>query len=359
MLELLNLFGIGQCGCRVGKEFAKVGFNCNFINSDVVDMRGFDVTPDRILMLADTGSGRSPQKGRTILENNFEKFTKFMDKNLDPKSINTLIVGLGGGTGGGMALPALQYIKQKGFKAGLIATLPPKMCGMLDMDNAMRGLRELKDVDVDLYLLIDNDYLMTRVGLSTDWWQKINYYILTKIISIFDITRSDKLSQVGIGSIDKGEISRILQYGKGLLDIREAYFNLPEDVNLSDDELKLRLFEPDFIAGYNYRDTLFYLTNVDVPRKGGYTEFASRIFNISKATYGSALARIGMFNDPLLEKVARVTMISTGLKLPKVLRSKIRNLQRDADRHDAKKGKKDITDFSSMRKIRIDDDFAL
>lgn len=360
MLELFNIIALGQCGCRIAKEFNRVGFNACYINSDTVDMRDFNVPKEKVLMLETSGSGRSPAKGRAILEENFSQFTEFLDKNLDPHNLNVLIIGLGGGTGGGMALPTIEYIKNKGYRVGLIATLPPKLSGMLDLDNAMRGLKELKSANLNMFILIDNDLLIDRVGLSQEWWQKINYYILTKVAVMFDLLRDNKSSQSGIGSIDKGELSRILQYGRGLLDVRDIYFNVPDDLNLDDDALKKKLFEPSLVGGYNYKDALFYLVSVDVPKKSGYTEFASRIFSITKNTFGSSLARVGMFNDPLLDKVIRVTMIVAGLKLPKVLRSKLNNLKRDSDRHEVKKNKEDSLDFSSIDGIDVaNDDFDL
>jgi len=359
MLEMFNIIALGQCGCRIAKEFNRIGFKACYINSDAVDMRDFNVPSDKILMLGTTGSGRSPHKGRQILEKSFDKFAKFMDANIDKDNMNVFIIGLGGGTGGGMILPAIEYAKSKDVKVGVIATLPPKMAGMLDMDNAMRGLKELKNLTLNMFILADNDYLIEKVGLSTDWWQKINYHILTKVATAFDLLRENKSSQSGVGSIDKGELARILQYGKGLLDIRDVYFNLPEDLSLPDDEIKKKLFEPALVSGYTYKDTLFYLISVDTPKKSGYTEFASKIFNITKNTYGSSLARVGMFNDPVLDRVLRVTMISAGLKLPKVLRSKINNLKRDSDRHEVKKNKEESTDFSPMNDIKIDDDFDI
>ena len=359
MLEMFNIIALGQCGCRIAKEFNRIGFRACYINSDSVDMRDFNVPADKILMLGTTGSGRSPHKGRQILEKSFDRFAKFMDANLDKDNMNVFIIGLGGGTGGGMILPAIEYAKSKDVKIGVIATLPPKMTGMLDMDNAMHGLKVLKDIPLNMFILVDNEYLIEKVGLSTDWWQKINYYILTKIATAFDLLRENKSSQSGVGSIDKGELSRILQYGKGLLDIRDVYFNLPEDLSLSDEDLKKKLFEPSLISGYTYKDTLFYLFSVDTPKKAGYTEFASKIFNITKGTYGSALARVGMFNDPVLDKVIRVTMMAAGLKLPKVLKSKINNLRRDSDRHEVKKNKEESLDFSPIDDVKMDDDFDI
>lgn len=359
MIELFNIIGMGQCGCRIAREFDKIGFSTCYVNSDVIDMRDFTVTKDKLLMLSTTGSGRSPAKGAAILNNNFAKFSNFMDIHLKSDAVNLFIIGLGGGTGGGMIIPALEYAKEKGMKAGVLATLPPKLSGMLDMDNAMRSLKKLRAVDMSLCILADNEFLIEKVGLSADWWQRINYFILTKVVAAFDLLRENKTSQKGIGSIDQGELSRILQYGNGLLDIRDMYFNLPDDLSIPDDVLKERLFEPALVDGYNYKDTLFYLISIDVPDKGGYTDFASRVFRITKNTFGSSLARVGMFVDPILAKSIRVTIITAGLKLPKVLRSKINNLKRDSVRHEEKKNKTDAVDFSDMDEISIDDDFDL
>ena len=359
MIDFFNIIGMGQCGCRIAREFDKIGFNTCYINSDSIDMRDFDTTSNRLLMLGTTGSGRSPLKGANILQNNFSKFSDFMDTHLKKDALNIFIIGLGGGTGGGMIAPALEYAQEKGIKAGVLATLPPKLSGMLDMDNAMRCLKKLRKMDISLFVLADNEFLIDKVGISTEWWQRINYYILSKMVAAFDLLRENKSSHKGIGSIDKGELSRILQYGKGLLDIRDIYFNLPEDLSILDADLKDRLFEPGLVNGYNYKDALFYLVNVDVPSKGGYTDFASRIFKITKTTFGSALARVGMFVDPLLENSIRVTIIAAGLKLPRVLRSKINNLKRDSIRHEEKKNKLDAVDFADMDEININDDFDL
>ena len=314
MIDLFNIIGIGQCGCRIAKEFSKIGFTTCYINSDSVDMRDFTVSDDNVLMLSTTGSGRSPIKGTAILKNNFAKFSNFMDIHLKNDAVNLFIIGLGGGTGGGMIVPALEYAQEKNIKAGVLATIPPKLSGMLDMDNAMRTLKKLRTIDMSLCILVDNEYLIEKVGLSADWWQRINYYILTKIVAAFDLLRDNKTSQKGIGSIDKGELSRILQYGNGLLDIRDIYFGLPDELSISDDDLKEKLFEPALIDGYNYKNTLFYLISIDAPEKGGYTEFASRVFRTTKNVFGSSLARVGMSADPILTKSIRVTIITAGLK---------------------------------------------
>ena len=55
MSDLFNICCLGQCGCRIGREFAKLGFTTCYINSDVVDMRDLSVPQSKILMLGETG----------------------------------------------------------------------------------------------------------------------------------------------------------------------------------------------------------------------------------------------------------------------------------------------------------------
>ena len=126
MVEFFNIIGMGQCGCRIAREFDKIGFTTCYVNSDIVDMRDFTVTNGKLLMLSTTGSGRSPVKGAAILKNNFAKFSNFMDIHLKKDAVNLFIIGLGGGTGGGMIVSAIEYVNEKGMKVGVLATLPPK-----------------------------------------------------------------------------------------------------------------------------------------------------------------------------------------------------------------------------------------
>src|SRR5271157_1018989 len=211
MTNLFNIFCLGQCGSRIGIEFHKIGLNTFYINSDSIDMRGLDVPTNKKLMLDTTGSGGDPAKGRAILEKNFSKFTEFMKDKLDNRHLNIFVLGLGGGTGGGIVVPVVEYAINNGFKVGVLATLPSKAGRMLPMDNAMRTLKVLKELDLRMFILADNEYLTNKVGISAVWWQKINYYILSKLAAAFDVIRDGKISQSGIGSIDKAEVIRILQ----------------------------------------------------------------------------------------------------------------------------------------------------
>lgn len=356
--DVMQIIGAGQCGTRIGMEFEKLGINTLYINSDELDVRGTLISPSRMLLLETTGTGGSPTKGKEMLEKNWDSFTEFMSKNIDRSKMIFVIAGGGGGTGGGIITPLIEYLNSIGVKVGLLFTLPPKMLGILASDNALKTLKLLKDQKVNLFLLADNEFLINRVGLSNVWWEKVNQYIVSEVTSSFELLRPGKLTQSGIGSIDKGEIMRILQYGNGMTDMRTLYFD-SEDLEIEDKELTRKLFEATLVEGYQYKTTLAYLVGIDVPKKKNYTNDAKRIFDLVKKVSGSAISRVGMFVDPMLSDAMRVTMINAGLKLPRILQSRVNNLKRDEQRFVEKKNKEDVLDISELEEGILDDEFDI
>lgn len=357
--DSVQLTGLGMCGSRIALEFQKLGYRTTYYNSDIVDVRGSGINEKDLLLVSGTGSGGSPLKGREILDDHMTEFKKFLLSKMEEGKMQIFLAGLGGGTGGSSIIPAVEIARESGHRVGVLVTLPPKMLGMLAMDNAMKTLKQLKECGANMFVLADNEYLINKVGLSEDWWKKINEYIVIRLVSVLGLLREGKISQTGIGSIDKAEILRIIQYGNGLTDIRDMYFTAKEVDSLSEEDLKAKLFNSCFIEGFNYKDTLAYLVSIDLPTTGVFTKFSSKVFDITKQTCGSAISRLGMFVDPLLNNAIRVTMVNSGLKLPRVLKSKINNLKRDSVRHHIKKTKEDSFDFSEVDDISLDEDFEI
>jgi cell division GTPase FtsZ len=353
--DSVKFFGFGQCGSRLGLEFARLGYSVSYYNSDIVDFRGSGIGEQDLLLLSGEGSGGKPERGKEIIDTNGTAFKDFLISKMERGKMQVFIAGLGGGTGGSSIIPAIEIAKEQGHKIGLILTLPPKFQGMLSMDNAMKTLRNLKTYDVNMFILADNEHLRKKIGFSDEWWKEINEFIVVRLISVFNLIREGKVSQSGVGSIDHAEILRILEYGKGLTDIRDIYFNVQETTEMDDEEIRDRLFTPSLMEGFNYKDTLAYLVNIDVPKGGSYTDFASKVFDITKNVCGSSISRLGMFVDPLLANSVRVSIINSGLKLPKrIIRSRINNLKRDAVRHAQKKTKVEAMDFSDVDGILVD-----
>jgi cell division GTPase FtsZ len=356
--DVLQIIGCGQCGTRLGLEFSKLGVDVLYINSDEMDVRGTLIDPKKMLLLGTTGTGGSTVKGKELIDTNQDNFTTFMDRNIDKSKIIMAVCGLGGGTGGSVAPFVIDYLNKKDIKAGCLATLPPRMLGILASDNSLKTLKQLRDLKISMFILADNEFLMAKKGLGAEWWEKVNREIVEQIASVFDLLRSGKVTQAGFGSIDKAEILRILQFGNGLIDMRTVYLNY-SDLKVEEGEIAAKLFTPSIIEGFRYKETLAYLVGIDIPKKKDFMVDAKKVFDITKKTAGSAISRLGMFVDPMLSEVIRVTMINAGLKLPRVLQSRINHLKRDEIRFKDKKSKEDILDLSELDKELLEEEFNI
>lgn len=342
--KVFKVFGLGQCGTRIGQVFEKMGAEVVYINSDEVDVRGLSAK-GRTLQLDTTGTGGSPIKGREMVQKHRKEFESFIKKHADPDKINLVIAGAGGGTGGGIVAPTLEMLRAFGHKTGCLLTLPPKILGILASDNAMKTLKEVKAINLDFFVLADNEFLSESANIKSDWWKDINEKIVYTVLSPYSIVSEGKTTKTGFGSIDRGEINRIMQYGDGMIDIRIVSFNKKEIDKLSDKEIKAKLFEASLVEGYDYKNSLAYMASIDTPEKGDYNEFAYRVLSIAQKAAGSSVARVGTFADKTLKDVIRVTVVNAGLKLPKVLQSRISNLKRDNQRYREKLEKSESISF--------------
>jgi cell division GTPase FtsZ len=341
---MFKVFGLGQCGTRIGLVFEKMGIDVSYINSDAGDVRGLNLK-GKCLQIDTAGTGGSPIKGREMVQKHKKDFESFIKKHADPNKINLVIAGAGGGTGGGIVAPTLEMLHVFGFKTGCLLTLPPKLLGILANDNAMRTLKEVKAIKLDFFSIADNEFLSESNEIKSDWWKDINEQIVYTLLSPYAILTEGKTTKTGFGSIDLAEVNRIMQYGEGLIDIRIVSFDKKEIANMEDKDIKKKLFAPCLVEGYEYKNSLAYMASIDVPEKGDFNSFAYRVLAISQKAAGSSIARVGTFTDKSLKDVVRVTVVNTGLKLPKIMQSRVNNLKRDNQRMRDKMGKVESIDL--------------
>lgn len=350
MFESIKVIGIGQCGTRIGKGLEVAGFSVAYINSDEVDIRGYNIPTDNLLLLKETGTGKSIVKGHEIVEKNYAKFKSFIKKHSNKDGLTVFIVGGGGGTGGGSINDAITIALEEGYKVGVIYTLPTSIQGIIPAENSRKTLKMLRQQKLHFFMLADNDLLLESIGTSTNWWEKVNTHIITTFLAPFQIVRSNKIAHSGIGSIDRGEILRILQQGNGLTDIRVV--NVPLNSDTSSQALQTVLFQPNLIQGYDYKDTLSYLVCVDIPMNEDCTNLAQSVFSVVKKKCGNSISILGMFTDPILHDTIRVTIINTGLQLPNIFQSRIKNLKRDEIRVKEKREK--ANSLVDLEKLELD-----
>jgi cell division GTPase FtsZ len=361
MKKYVNFIGLGQCGMRICYEFSKSGYECTFINSDDSDVRGYDIEPEKVLVLKGTGTGKSLKIGAQIVEDNRSKFDGFVKKHCNKNGLTILVAGAGGGTGGSFVAPAAKLLKDLGYKTGVVITMPHQMLGMIPTENSLMTLKALKQIPLDLFLIADNDRLLDELGSTKTWWGKVNKTIVESVTSMFDILSDRKISREGLGSIDKGELIRCVTYGKGHTDVNNFYIT-PENFAITQKELEQKLFISPLVNGYNYKEGLCYAICVDIPTTFGseHMDLANRIFALTKAKIGRGIAIPGMFTDPWIGTAVRVTLIVSGLGLPKILESRMKNLKRDAEAFRAKNNKVDnvLTEMDDMTGSSFDEDFS-
>jgi len=358
MQETINVFAFGQAGSRISHNFEKSGVSTSYVNFDEVDMRGLDTLKENVLCISGKGTGCSLAMGGKLVKKHKSELFKFINSKAEKKKLNLIVFGLGGGTGSSIAMSAIPYMLEKGYRVGVLTVLPPNILGILPQDNALRVLEYLKDLPLHLFILGDNEHMVNTIGFKKDWWSGVNNYLFSQVYSIFEITRANKTTYSGIGSIDKGELLRILQYGHGMLDTRTCYLT-ENDLYKSEESIKDMLYTPTLIDGYKYKNTLAYVVNVDVPSRGDYTETVSKIFNIVEKESGEAISRLGMSVDPLLDDMLRVTLINAGLQLPKVISNRIKDLNKNEKKYISKKEKEDKVTFTTLNESSFDDDFLL
>lgn len=360
MKNYINFIGLGQCGMRICYEFAKSGYSCTYINSDDADARGYDIDEERVLVLKGTGTGKSLKMGAQIVEEHRSKFDSFIKKHCNKNGLTILVAGAGGGTGGSFIAPAAKLLKGLDYKTGVILTMPHQMLGMIPTENSLMTLKALKALPLDMFLIADNDMLLDDLGSSKTWWGKVNKTIVESVTSMFDILSERKISKEGLGSIDKGELIRCVTYGKGHTDVNNLYIT-PENFAKSAKELETLLFTSPLVSGYNYKEGLCYAVCVDVPTSftHEHLELANRIFTLTKNKIGRGIAIPGMFTDPWIGTAVKVTLIVSGLGLPKILESRMKNLKRDTEAFRAKNNKVDsiLTEMSELDGSSFDSDF--
>lgn len=362
MKDYVTMIGLGQCGMRICQEFQAEGYKTFYINSDEIDLRGANVDEQSLLILKGSGTGKSIKVGTQILEKSRSKFESFLKKNTSKSGLTVFVAGAGGGTGGSFIAPAVAYCKSLNQKVGVILTLPPKMLDIVPAENAAKTLQLLLKEKIDFFYIVDNEFLLESIGKDVSWWGKINRKIFNSFNSAIDVIKEEKSAQTGIGSIDKGELIRALTFGKGAVDIRKVYLTIHE-CSLPPQDLDSLLFTTNLMPGYDYKTTLCYLASIDVPAGGNFTEVAKKIFDVSRKRVGNCVSILGMFSDPSLTTSIRITYIHAGLKLPKILQSRIKNLKRDASSFINKQSKIDTTSEAftglDLEEDILEDNFSL
>ena len=130
MLRGLNFgfIGLGQAGCNIANEFAKLGYRAIAVNTSQTDLALIDNIHKNNKLLINVGTqgaGKNPAIGRKSLEEKIEDVYNLIE-NVFTDKVDKLFVcaGMGGGTGSGMITLMCEILTEQGFNVGVITTSP-------------------------------------------------------------------------------------------------------------------------------------------------------------------------------------------------------------------------------------------
>lgn len=210
---ILKVVGVGGGGCNAvnrmidndvdGVEFIAINTDSQVLKQSRAESRiqiGKKITKG-------LGAGANPETGRRAAEESEKEIREAL------KDANLIFVatGMGGGTGTGAAPVVARYAKESGALVVGIVTKPFAFEGKRRMQQALRGIEEMRPY-VDTLVVIPNDKLLETVGADTTYlkaFQEADNVLRRGVQGI-----SELMSLPGLINVDFADVKTVLQ-GKG------------------------------------------------------------------------------------------------------------------------------------------------
>jgi cell division protein FtsZ len=210
VLKIL-VVGCGGAGCNSVHRLNNIGLDgakTIAINTDSISLRSTNC-PNRILIGAERtrgyGAGGRPEVGEACAINE----TAMFDQIFRDVDLCFIIVGMGGGTGTGVAPILAETARRNGAVVISIATLPFHIEGGMRRNAAMKGLRRLRE-NSDTLLILDNNRLVEMVG-NIPFNQALG--VMDQLISELIRGLVDALIKPSLINLDFADLRTIIQQG--------------------------------------------------------------------------------------------------------------------------------------------------
>lgn len=158
---IIKVIGVGGGGSNAVNHMFRMGVNdVDFIVCNT-DRQALTNSPVKTkiqlgaLLTSGLGAGTNPEVGRQAALENAEDIRKVLG---EPTKMVFITAGMGGGTGTGAAPVIAQIAREMGLLTIAVVTAPFDFEGIEKLDQAMRGIDELKEY-CDTVLVILNDKL--------------------------------------------------------------------------------------------------------------------------------------------------------------------------------------------------------
>ena len=215
-LAKIKVIGVGGAGCNAvnrmiesgvkGVEFIVANTDAQVLNNSKADVK-IQLGKDGL------GAGGQPDVGREAAV----ECKKDIEEALKDADMVFVTAGMGGGTGTGAAPVVAEISQTIGALTVAIVTKPFSFEGRRRMDNAAKGLEDLKK-HVDTLIVIPNDRLREVIDKTTpmlEAFKEVDNVLRRGVQSI-----SDLIAVVGLVNLDFADVKTVMQNsGKAIIGI--------------------------------------------------------------------------------------------------------------------------------------------
>ncbi|WP_052947815.1 hypothetical protein [Aneurinibacillus tyrosinisolvens] len=175
-----GFLGLGMGGCSIAAEFAKIRtgtknnlypYSVGLVNTNMGDFAkipSLSNATELKLSGYEKGAGRNVILGEQAFVENVDNLRPSIERIFQDREFVWIISGLGGGTGTGGVIPAVEMMYEMGFagRVGLILTLPRNKEGRQVIENALARLQliiqAVESKQLGSVLFVDNEMLFQR-----------------------------------------------------------------------------------------------------------------------------------------------------------------------------------------------------
>ena len=303
--DVLKVIGVGGGGNNVVNRMVKSGMQgVEFIavNTDRQCLNESHATQKLAIgekLTGGKGAGANPEVGRESARESREAIAAL----LEGTDMVFVTAGMGGGTGTGAAPVVAEIAKERGILTVGVVTKPFAFEGKRRMEQAMRGIEELRQ-KVDSLVIIPND----RLKFATD--EKITFANAFAIAD--DVLRqavqsiSDLIKTTGLINLDFADVTAVMK------DAGLAHMGVGRAAGKNKAEEATRMAINSPLLETSIQGASGIIVNITGPLDMDLEEVEAAANMVKDVAAEDALFMMGAAFDEELEDEIRVTVIATG-----------------------------------------------
>lgn len=291
----------------------------NFAKTDISDK-----SKGQKLILNEGGTGRDPNVGKKMAQENLPKIENFLKGVLKAGKYGEIIViaSLGGGTGASLSPYVVDLLRNQDIPISVFSVLPSTKEGVSTLPNAIKAFMNIYNNYVlydklNSFFLFDNEFYEKFGNYDSFDFRNINVEIAKTIEEILDESKVARNSQ-GYQSLDVNERKRVFFWGKGISD----YCKIPLKKDTKVEDVRY--------ASYIYSDKyktatakavaaqVLFRNGVTTAENNGMVAKANEVLGMLKKSFKNSAFYFGYtFDNNELESDIEIRLIVSGLEVPK------------------------------------------